>query len=90
MAKSIIVDRVKVIAEMARQNVTCEELMQKAGVGLDQVVKVNVYLTSMAHFDEMNAVYKQMFTEPYPARTCVAVLALPLEADIEIECIVKK
>lgn len=80
--------------DIKTQAVKCFEhlqsVMQEAGVGLDQVVKVNVYLTSMAHFDEMNAVYKQMFTEPYPARTCVAVLALPLEADIEIECIVKK
>ena len=33
MSKSIVVDRVKVIAEMARQNLTCEELAQKAGVG---------------------------------------------------------
>lgn len=33
MSKSIVVDRIKVIAEMARQNVTCEEVAQKAGVG---------------------------------------------------------
>lgn len=56
----------------------------------ENVVKVNVYLTSMKHFDTMNEVYKTKFTEPYPARTCVAVLELPLGADIEIEVIVKR
>jgi len=54
------------------------------------VVKVNVYLTSMKHFDAMNEVYKTKFTEPYPARTCVAVLELPLKADIEIEVVAKR
>ncbi|MGB7473162.1 RidA family protein [Trichococcus sp.] len=54
------------------------------------VVKVNVYLTSMKHFEAMNEVYKTKFTEPYPARTCVAVLELPLKADIEIEVVAKR
>lgn len=53
MAKSVIVDRVKVIAEMARQNVTCEELMQKAGVGRAAIWKMRkgqpVWRTTAAH-----------------------------------------
>jgi 2-iminobutanoate/2-iminopropanoate deaminase len=65
-------------------------VMDAAEVTSDDVVKVNVYLTSMAYFDEMNEVYKTFFNEPYPARTCVAVNELPLEADVEIEFIVKK
>lgn len=56
----------------------------------ENIVKVNVYLTSMKYFEEMNEVYKTKFTEPYPARTCVAVLELPLGADIEIEVVAKK
>lgn len=67
-----------------------KDVMDVAGVDFDQVVKVNVYLTSMQHFDEMNAIYQEIFAHPFPARTCVAVLELPLGADIEIECIVKK
>lgn len=67
-----------------------KDVMSEAGVTLNDVVKVNVYLTGMKYFDEMNAVYKQMFKEPYPARTCVAVLELPVGADVEIECIVKR
>lgn len=67
-----------------------KDVMEISGVTLEQVVKVNVYLTSMKHFEAMNEVYRQQFLEPFPARTCVAVLELPLGADIEIECIVKK
>ena len=40
MSKSIVVDRVKVITEMARQNLTGEELAQKAGVGRSAVIKM--------------------------------------------------
>ena len=40
MSKSIVVDRVKIIAEMARQNLTGEELAQKAGVGRSAVIKM--------------------------------------------------
>lgn len=53
MAKSIIVDRVKVIAEMARQNLTCEEIAQKAGVGRQAVWKMRkgqpVWRTTAGH-----------------------------------------
>lgn len=64
-------------------------VMAEAGVTFEDVVKVNVYLTSMSYFEEMNHVYQEVFAEPYPARTCVAVLELPLGADVEIECIAK-
>ncbi len=67
-----------------------ESVMTEAGVTSDEVVKVNVYLTKMAYFEDMNNVYKDFFKAPYPARTCVAVYELPLGADVEIEVIVKK
>lgn len=67
-----------------------KDALSQANVTLDDVVKVNVYLTGMKYFEEMNAVYQTMFNEPFPARTCVAVYELPLGADVEIECIVKK
>ena len=66
-----------------------ESVMNVADVTSDDVIKVNVYLTKMAYFDEMNKVYEDFFTSPYPARTCVAVYELPLGADVEIEIIVK-
>lgn len=65
-------------------------VMEAANVKSSQVVKVNVYLTSMDDFDAMNEVYQSFFEAPYPARTCVAVKELPLGAEVEIEMIVKK
>lgn len=67
-----------------------KSVMDAANIKTDDLVKVNVYLTKMAYFDEMNEVYKGFFNAPYPARTCVAVYELPLGADVEIEAIAKK
>lgn len=66
------------------------DVLENAGLTSDDVEKVNVYLTDMDHFDEMNRVYETKFNKPYPARTCIAVLALPLGAEVEIEMIAKK
>jgi 2-iminobutanoate/2-iminopropanoate deaminase len=67
-----------------------EAILKEAGLTFDHVLKVNVFLTSMKYFDDMNEVYKTYFKAPYPARTCVAVLELPLGADIEIELVVER
>ena len=64
--------------------------MKAAGVENNQIVKVNVYLTTMDDFNPMNEVYKEFFEAPYPARTCVAVHELPLGAEVEIEMIARK
>ncbi len=66
------------------------EVLESADLTPDDVVKVNVYLTDMNNFAAMNEVYETQFSAPYPARTCVAVLTLPLNADVEIEMIAKK
>ena len=54
---------------------------------LADVARVNVYLTDMKDFGQMNAVYARHFAAPYPARTTVAVSALPLGAAVEIDLI---
>ncbi len=51
------------------------------------IVKVNVFLTDMNDFAAMNAVYATYFDAPYPARSTIAVKALPLGARVEMECI---
>jgi 2-iminobutanoate/2-iminopropanoate deaminase len=51
------------------------------------VVKVNVFLTDMNDFAAMNAVYATYFDAPYPARSTIAVKALPLGARVEMECV---
>ncbi|WP_086312422.1 2-iminobutanoate/2-iminopropanoate deaminase [Enterococcus sp. 7F3_DIV0205] len=70
--------------------INLQEVMKASSVGLDDVVKVNVYLTKMKYFEDMNEVYRKIFKEPFPARTCVGVQELPLGADIEIEVVVYK
>lgn len=61
--------------------------LKTAGRDLQHVVKVTVFLTDMLDFAGMNAVYAGQFASPYPARTTIAVKALPLGALVEIECI---
>lgn len=63
------------------------QVLEAAGLGPDDVVKVNVFLTDMADFAAMNAVYATCFAPPYPARTTVGVASLPLGARVEIELI---
>lgn len=60
-------------------------VLEAAGCGFRDVVKVNVYLIDMNDFAEMNAVYATYFDGAYPARTTVAVAGLPLGARVEIE-----
>jgi 2-iminobutanoate/2-iminopropanoate deaminase len=65
-------------------------VLKAAMLASDNVVKVNVFLTDMKDFAEMNEVYKTQFNEPYPARTTIGVAALPLGAQVEIEMIARK
>ena len=64
-----------------------EAIMSAANKSFADVVKVNVYLTNIGDFAAMNEVYAKHFVAPYPARTTVAVAALPLAAVVEIEMI---
>jgi 2-iminobutanoate/2-iminopropanoate deaminase len=65
-------------------------VLRAAGLGPDQVVKVNVFLTDMSDFAAMNEVYAAHWAKPFPARTTIGVAALPLGARIEIELIARK
>ncbi|HKK92856.1 MAG TPA: Rid family detoxifying hydrolase [Longimicrobiales bacterium] len=65
-------------------------VLAEAGLGPDHVIKVNVYLTDMDDFTEMNAAYEHRFAAPYPARTTVAVAGLPLGARVEIELVAER
>jgi 2-iminobutanoate/2-iminopropanoate deaminase len=67
-----------------------EAVLKDAGLSMDEVIKCNVYLTSMQNFPAMNAVYGKRFSPPYPARTTVAVFELPLGALVEIEMVAQK
>jgi len=65
-------------------------VLEACGLMPDDVQKVNVYLTDMSTFPQMNEVYAQQFSQPYPARTTIGVAALPLGAQVEIELIAKR
>ncbi len=58
-----------------------------AGGELADVVKLNVYLTDLAHFPLVNEVMAQYFHEPYPARAAVGVAALPKGAAVEMDAV---
>ncbi|KAJ6537317.1 Endoribonuclease L-PSP [Mycena sp. CBHHK59/15] len=61
-------------------------VLKAAGSGLEHIVKANIYLTDMGDFRAMNEVYAEFFDKDnMPARTCVAVIALPLGAKFEID-----
>ena len=64
-----------------------EALLQEAGSSLTTVIKTTVFMTDLANFKRMNAVYAEYLGIEPPARTTVQVAALPLGARIEIECV---
>ena len=60
---------------------------EAAGGNLEDAVKVNISLTDLGDFATVNGVMAEFFSEPYPARACVQVAALPKGASIEVEVI---
>jgi len=62
-------------------------VLEEAGLTLSNVVKSTVFLADLSDFAAMNEVYESFFKEPYPARSCVQVAAIPKGAKVEIECI---
>ncbi len=79
------------ISEQARQALlNLKAVIEAGGSSLDKVIKTTVFITDMAQFGAINAVYSEFFSEPYPARSCVQVAALPKGVSIEIEAITVK
>lgn len=76
------------IKEQTRQSLTnIKAILEESGTNLTNVVKTTVFMADMADFADMNSVYSEFFTEPYPARSAVAVKTLPKGALVEIEVI---
>jgi 2-iminobutanoate/2-iminopropanoate deaminase len=75
----------------ARQAEQCMEnlkaVLEAAGLTFDHVVRCTIYLTDLASFEEVNREYGSYFAEPYPARACVQVAALPKGAAVEIDAV---
>ncbi len=64
-----------------------KSILTSAGSSLEQVVKTTVFMTDMAQFAEMNAIYAEFFTSDFPARSAIQVAALPNGGIVEVEAI---
>ena len=74
-------------AETRQVLTNLKHVLEASGSGLGQVVKTTVFLKDMGDFPKMNATYAEFFTDNPPARSTVAVAALPKGAMVEIEAI---
>ena len=76
------------IKEQTRQSLlNVKAILEEAGASMENVVKTTVFMADMSDFADMNAVYAEFFSEPYPARSAVAVKTLPKGASVEIEVV---
>lgn len=77
---------VKAQAEQALKNI--KAVLEEARASVDNVLKTTIFITDMDDFQQVNAAYSTVFSKDFPARSCVAVHQLPLNALVEIEIIV--
>jgi len=76
------------VKEQTRQSLlNVKSILEEAGFALSNVVKTTVYLADMGDFAAMNEVYSQFFAQPFPARSAIAVKALPKGALVEVEVV---
>lgn len=76
------------VKEQTRQSLlNVKAILEEAGFALSNVVKTTVYLADMGDFAAMNEVYSQFFAQPFPARSAIAVKALPKGALVEVEVV---
>ena len=76
------------VEAQTRQSLTnVKAILEKAGSGMDKVIKTTVFLSDMNNFGAMNEVYAAQFESTFPARSAVAVKTLPKNALVEVEVI---
>ncbi len=81
----LIIDDIAAATRHSLENV--HAVLSAAGAQMNDVVKATVFLTDMGDFSAMNKVYGEFFSDPFPARACIEVAALPKGAKVEIEVI---
>lgn len=84
-ATGLIPEDVKEQTKQSLENV--KAILEAAGTSMDKVVKTTVFIKDMNDFAQVNEVYGQFFTAPFPSRSCVEVARLPKDAKVEIEVI---
>lgn len=70
------------------KNIT--DILKEAGLTIDDIVRVHLYLTDLSELKELNEVYMKTFKHPLPARTAVGVVSLPLGASLEMDVIASR
>ena len=85
LAGKLVAGDIAAQTRQALENV--KAILAAAGLTFAHVVKTTIFLTSMQDFAAVNDVYKSYMAEPYPARSTIAVAALPMGARVEIEMI---
>lgn len=77
------------IEEQANQVIlNLKSICEAAGSGLEDIVKLTIYLTDLGNFAKVNKAMLEYFLEPYPARATVEISALPLGVNVEMDAIV--
>jgi len=74
-------------AQIHRVFMNLQAVCEAAGGTLNDILKLNVFLTDMASFLAVNTIMAKYFTEPYPARAAIGVAALPRDAQVEMDAI---
>ena len=74
-------------AQTRRVFMNLQAVCAAAGGSLDGILKLNVYLTDLGNFATVNQIMAEYFSEPYPARAAVGVVALPLGSEVEMEAV---
>ena len=74
-------------AQIRRVFGNLKAVAEAAGGDLDDVVKLNVFLTDLAHFSLVNQIMAEYFAKPYPARAAIGVAALPRGAGVEMDAV---
>jgi reactive intermediate/imine deaminase len=76
-----------ITAQAQRVFANLKAVCEAAGNSLTQVARVGIYLTDLANFAAVNAVMKEYFQEPFPARSTIGVASLPMNAQVEVDMI---
>lgn len=89
-ATNEIIDAADVRDQTKRTLRNVAAVLQAADATLADVVKTTVFVQDMSDYDEVNEVYDEMLSAPYPARSAIEVADLPIDIDVEIEAIARR
>jgi len=64
-----------------------DAICKEAGGGLDNILKLSIFLTDLSNFDAVNNLMKERFSEPFPARSTIEVSRLPKDVNVEMDAI---